>query len=351
MASFLWPIWDTQPHVGHSRTVDGAFLLKGADEYVKWPIQLPGNFLVQTRFRSLARGPSLGVLTRVAHSDLTAVLFVFWDTAPKGARHPYFQSHQMDCDGSWLDQVGFVVNRQGSHILKSGAHWGSAVLFPGEVMEPQEWCGEWHDVSLERQAGQLTVTVDGKFLAKSFSRNTLHSLSSIPQAFCKHCGSMTWRVAAVGLRPHHESRSAIQIERLSLDVSQNGGVKRSLCEQPPVEDSASLVQSVVKADGLKAELLLSRQVCSLSGTCERLFVPEPTGDLCAALSLLLERNGQEEENVAKNASPGKKAAVAGVNGTHETPASAKLDTLQRRKRTESPGVAHLVARPRHQPKP
>ena len=128
----------------------------------------------------------------VAHSDLTAVLFVFWDTAPKGARHPYFQSHQMDCDGSWLDQVGFVapqalrcpcawvttglsypysgaavcrccqhplfmvqssktpqtleallpgppfaevVNRQGSHILKSGAHWGSAVLFPGEVME------------------------------------------------------------------------------------------------------------------------------------------------------------------------------------------------------------------------
>ena len=96
------------------------------------------------------------------------MLFVFWDTAPKGARHPYFQSHQMDCDGSWLDQIGFaprlhfldhsnlaveeasgvpcssldlrcdlcqVVNRQGSHILKSGAHWGSAVLFPGEVME------------------------------------------------------------------------------------------------------------------------------------------------------------------------------------------------------------------------
>lgn len=164
-------------------TVDGAFLMKGANEYVKWPIQLPGNFSVHTRFR-------------VAHSELTAVLFVFWDTAPKGARHPYFQSHQMDCDGSWLDQIGFVVNRQGSHILKSGAHWGSAVLFPGEVMEPQEWCGEWHDVSLERHSGQLTVTVDGKTAMTA---------------------SMTWRVAAVGLRPHHESRSAIQIQRLSLD--------------------------------------------------------------------------------------------------------------------------------------
>ena len=56
----------------------------------------------------------------MAHSALTAVLFVFWDTAPKGARHPYFQSHQMDCDGSWLDQVGFAACLQ-AKILTSGS--------------------------------------------------------------------------------------------------------------------------------------------------------------------------------------------------------------------------------------
>ena len=33
------------------RTVDGAFLLNGPNEYVKWPIQLEGNFSVRTRFR------------------------------------------------------------------------------------------------------------------------------------------------------------------------------------------------------------------------------------------------------------------------------------------------------------
>ncbi|CAE7871139.1 unnamed protein product [Symbiodinium necroappetens] len=246
-------------------TVDGAFLMKGANEYVKWPIQLPGNFSVHTRFR-------------VAHSELTAVLFVFWDTAPKGARHPYFQSHQMDCDGSWLDQIGFVVNRQGSHILKSGAHWGSAVLFPGEVMEPQEWCGEWHDVSLQRHSGQLTVTVDGKTAMTA---------------------SMTWRVAAVGLRPHHESRSAIQIQQKADNWTQFA------------------VELAPTVEALCGALL----VCHMQLEClEATQIP---------------RNGNEAADV-----PARQKPSLGGNG-HGKP--AQLETLQRRKRTESPGVSNLVA--------